>query len=96
MKSDSGMKRRDYADAILGAVMDAFIIFLLMLPGTTYPSGMDFYIALRVSLMVFAYSLARNLKLNIHFREFMGFINAKMNGCACNGHRGEKEDDKQA
>ena len=96
MNNGNGSNRRDVGEALVGAAIDAFIIFLLMLPGTNLPTGMDFYIAIRVSLMVFAYSLARNLKLNIHVREFIGLISSKSNGCICQASGGDKENDKRA
>jgi len=91
---------KDLKDAILGAAVDAVIVFLLMLPSASLPGVNDFYVAIRVSLMVFAYSIARNLKLQTHFREVLTVqctqptvnIQSFTSGCQCCKDRGGRDD----
>jgi len=86
-------RKKDVRDAILGAIIDAVIVFLLMLPSASLPGIPDIYISIRVSLMVFFYSLARNLKLQTHFKELITFqcnqptINLNNISSGCNNHK---------
>ena len=86
------LSRRDVRNALVVAFMDFTIVFLLTLPTFNIPSIMDIYASLKVAMMVFVFSLAKELKIRLHYREALRSLRADVDRAFESGYNKGREE----
>lgn len=60
--------------AVVVSLIDFVIVFLLTLPTFTPPTINDIYASIKIASMVFFFSFAKELKINLHYREALKMV----------------------